>query len=330
MDRLQLKAWTDTFLALLPQRSSTRPSYLYKPAYTNLAYKHMPERLPAELVGAILQEAVELFVASDRHTAVSVALTSKFIYRLVRPILFRRLVVTHDNESEIEGLLLRNDINDLILDLCLAQNEWDPGPISPTFTRLQCIRGYTEASIKALEGLPPSSQSSLRKLQLWRWLPLTGVKIPPSVTHLCLYNSDIEHPQSEIVASWVAAVPALTHLGLEYVRCEPVSFGSHDRESEPEELAHGLEIAIQACGAHLQQLAMRFCVDTSEGWWQQFLDALRARARKDSSGLDAMRKIRIWRDERVPMDLDQDLAQSARDFHGGVDVWSEGRSLSEL
>ena len=45
---------------------------------------------------------------------------------------------------------------------------------------------------------------------------------------------------------------------------------------------------------------MRFCFDTSEGWWQQLLDALRARARKDSSGLDMMRE------DRIPMDLDQD------------------------
>jgi len=49
---------------------------------------------------------------------------------------------------------------------------------------------------------------------------------------------------------------------------------------------------------------MRFCFDTSEGWWQQLLDALRARARKDSSGLDMMRE------DRIPMDLDQDLGTS--------------------
>jgi len=291
----------------------------------------MPERFPIELVGVILQEAVELFIASDRHTVVSVALTAKFIYRLVRPILFRRLVVTQRNKDRISQLLRRNEINDLVLDLGFAEDYWDPGPIAFTLKNLRCLRGYTYWVDKMLEGLPPSSQSSLRKLQLWQTYPTDGVQIPPSVTHLCLYNSVVEPPSPEQVMAWVAAIPALTHLGLDFVVfVNPDRLDDSSLSLEPGELARELEMVFHTCGANLQQLSMRLCINMSESRWQQILDALRVRARENSSGLELERKIRLWWDRRVPRSLSEDLAQSADYFLGGVDVWSEGRSLSEF
>ena len=294
----------------------------------------MPERLPAELVGAILQEAVELFVASDRHTAVSIALTARFVYQLVRPILFRRLVMTHQNKAEIERLLRRNEINDLVLDLCFTQSVWSPGPIASAFTQLRCIRGYQDPVVNVLTGLSPSSQFTLHKLQLWRLLPISGLNIPPSVTHLCLFNPEIDIPSSELaaaVAAWAAAIPALTHLGLELVVLVDADSSDDARlEPEPEELARGLEMAIQASGEHLQQLSIRLCASVSESWWQRLLDALQVRTRESSTGLKMAQKIRLWRDERVPTSLHEDLVQSAEYFRGGIDVWSEGRPLSEF
>jgi len=125
----------------------------------------MPERLKTELVGSIFQEVVERFIVSDRHT-VSATLAAKFVYQLVRPILFRRLVGIFNNGDEFDRVLQRNELNDHILDLCLVNDEWGPvsGSIAPTLTSLLCFHGYLEAVTSVLRALPASNQTSLRKI----------------------------------------------------------------------------------------------------------------------------------------------------------------------
>jgi len=286
----------------------------------------MTDRLPTELVLAILQEAAELSIsAGDRATVVSMALTAKFVHKLLRPIMFRRVVMTSENTKLVGGLLQSDSVATLIRELCIVHAGWHKGQAGAAkLAQIRCIRGFRHTTESLVKGLPESGRASLSKVQVWNDQVFP---VPPSVTHVCLLFDGICAPSPIIVAAWISTVPSLTHVGCEFVARREMS--SWDTTAEPEKIAAGMRDAIAAGGQQLVELAVRLCGNVSDDHWESLLVALRTISIANQD-MHLGRRLRIWRDERVLYDLDEDLKISADDALAGVDVWSEARTFDEL
>jgi len=289
----------------------------------------MLECLPTELVITILQDAAEDAVnANDRGTAHSIALTDKLTHKIVRPLLFRRVVVTTDNVRLLRDVLRSADIAHLVLDLCLTAHPFggDHEPFARTLTRLKCLRGYSNNIQSALDGLSPSGRDSLYKLQIWEVDMLSS--IPSSVTHVCLWMRSLNPPSRESVAGWVLHHTPLTHLAYELVLCQD-EFSWDDRTFDPEDFAERVQAALEA-GPQLAQLSFRLCGHISDENWQECLVALRAQADDAPENLRMGSRVYIWRDLRLLKNYADDMKTCIIDCMTGVDVWSEARALKEL
>jgi len=278
----------------------------------------MLENLPIELALAIFREAAELFVLSDTDdpSAVALAMTSRLVYITVRPTLLRRITLTDRNGDAIRALLFEADSAACIRDLTLAGYGRIEPSIFGNLTGIRCLRGPRQDIIGAIAGLPPSGRTSLYKIQLWTTdqLPV----IPSSVTHICLYSSEVENASLLESANWLHSASALTHIGWEFVSYphNPLTV-----DLPPETLAHNIDALFDFMGPQLCEVAIRLCGDcfTASAEWGQYVQALRSAKCAD--------RIRLWRDHRNFDDLDEDLGASFDDALAGVDVWSEARPL---
>jgi len=82
--------------------------------------------LPPELVLAIACIAAEDMLVADRGSVVSLAQTAHFVYYTIAPFLYRRVVITRNNERAISLLLHNADACALIRDITVIWYNWTP------------------------------------------------------------------------------------------------------------------------------------------------------------------------------------------------------------
>ena len=288
----------------------------------------MSDSLPMELILAILTDAAELFVVSDRASVCSLALTASFVRDIIRPILFRRMVVTDKNARAVGTALEIGTAGSLVLDLCLSYGSWEPqDQIVAGFTQIRCLRGYPDVMERILPRLPASAQKSLFKLQLWDDELVRN--IPPSVTHVCLFFDRPRPPMLGPVESWLSALPSITHIGCELVtrRTEQARW---DAPATANELAQDLQDLISAAKSRPVEFHFRLCGNISDALWAGYIGRICANSEQAGKVLQLDQRISLWRDTRIIDTLSDDLEACYIDAHAGVDVWSEARPVGEL
>ena len=285
----------------------------------------MSTGLPIELVLEIFRHASEIFVASDRASAVALAKASRLAYTIVRPILLRRVAITDNNADAIDNLLLDTESAALILDFNITTGDCDPMTLRIyNLTNIRCIRGIAVLVRKTIAQLPESGRASLFKIQLWD----AGMHpIPPLITHLCLYSTAVDDASLPRILECVNSTPSLTHLGCEFV----VRTDSEGSLFQPETLVTCLRAILDAGGSQILQVAVRLCghIVATDVLWDAYLMALWAADIEEPSGNWAHR-VHLWRDVRCFNDSSDDVAASIADGMAGVDVWSEARPLQTL
>lgn len=287
----------------------------------------MLESLPTELSLDILQLAAETLVITDRSNATSLATTSRTIYDLIKPILYRRAVVTRKNIKSFEFMTQNLALCGLIRELTITWPDWEPDDdIVVAFTALWSLSGIKHRVSHVFSRLPLDVRSSITRVGLWNMaMPDT---IPPAVTHVCLYLEDFDDVSVlDGFREWIGAALTLTHLGLEIISHREHSLGSNDPVEFSRELAHELAEFLKTHGDGVQQLAIRV-----GGWlacdqesWTVFHDSIRSGA--GDRPVDA--RIRIWRDCRTIHDYEEDTRASVDDALGGVDIWTESSGFDE-
>ena len=270
----------------------------------------MFDRLPNELICAILRVAIETFVSVDRSTAVSIAQTSKFVYGIALPILCRRLVVTRDNMKRV-AVFLDN------LNTCAhveALTAMDKTLFSKRPEVLQHFPKLSKITAPSLESsvlacVPDTA--SLRRVQLWGH---SRFNLPSGVTHLCLW---LGYADMSNLLDWVDSMPALSHLGLE------VGLQYH-RGVTSQPIVRGLRTLLydNKCRC-LKRLAVRVeDSDLQEDTVRAFFDFILQNYPDP--------RIYVWLDRRLKLDADEVLRLDTEDQFAGRDIWSESRPWREL
>ena len=286
----------------------------------------MLELLPTELAIAVIVEAAEYFAATDRKSAVSLALTARYVYHIVRPILLRRVFISDSNCKKINDLLLTPGVGPLVLDLNIAAIMWLPTPeVISCLTNLYCVHGVAMQLAKTISPLSQSARESLCELHIWS----DGImisRVPSRVTRVCVYLEQLGDPPLADLIMWLRAVPLITHIAAELVDA-----GDHAFYIPPEDLVQGLEQVLEIGGPHLQAIAIRICGDpTDDDQWEPLLDTLKSWSRSSAmAAIRVDRRITLWRDRRRLSGVEEEMRAAIDDSMTGVDIWSNGRVLAE-
>lgn len=281
--------------------------------------------LPAELAIAIIVEAAEHYVVADRATAVSLAMTAHYVFTLVRPILLRRFFITDSNRFRVDDVLAEQETGVLVLDLNIASSHWRVTPrVVNCLTSLRHLRGITDTVKSVISLLPASSRASLRDVQLWDEEVIPNV--PPGLTHVCIYASDLGDPPLNYMVSWLRSAQSITHIGVEMV-----TRGDYTMDLSPDDLARGLATVLDTGGTNLQRVAVRVCGELSnDELWARLLAVLKAwSSTGDMVAVRASRRIGLWRDRRMFEDWKDDVQAGIDDPLAGIDIWSEARLLAD-
>jgi len=295
----------------------------------------MLDLLPGELVLEILRVAAENMVTTNRRSVVALAQTASFVYFAVAPVLYRRVVVTEQNEKGISILLLNADTCTLVRDLTVIWYDWTPEKESVSnFTGLKSICGVDGRVQFILNHLHADSKQSLRMIQSWGFDLLDNV--PASVTHVCLYMEDRYHsPMLSGLVEWRKQFPSITHLGLDMVLHSEHMFEldndtatyEAERRQFAQAVSHQLLDVVTAGGTQLLQLAIRIGgIMADRAPWRAMIEALHERA--GDLGVD--QRICLWRDQRRIEDFDDDIRASVEDAYNGYDVWTEATHVPAL
>jgi len=295
----------------------------------------MLRSLPAELALMVLHSTAETFTTSHRRTVVSLAQTAHFVYAAVRPILYRRLVVTRGNKRTIKDFLANKTLAVFVRELLIQQFDWSPhADILANFCNLNSLSGNPSRVQYVLDRLPLEARSSLRTVHVWNTTLLAN--IPPSVSHVCLYLQHFDdRPPLRPLLDWLATAPSITHLGLEVVSHSEHPLVVTDADREPDgprttfarNLARELSMLLESSSLHLRQLSVRMA-----GWmardlaWTAAIQVLRQEAASNAS---IGQRLYLWRDCRHIDSLHQDADASISDAFAGVTVWDQGRPVLE-
>jgi len=286
------------------------------------------ERLPIELILTIWEVAAEHLVISNRTTACSLAQCSKSTHHLVRPILFRTVVLFDQNLDSFTQALLVGNAGTLVRDLTILTSIWFPKPeVIPTFTQLKYLSGYTVVIEKFLGCLPHSHKVTLRKIHARGANVITNLQL--SVTHVCITTTDLVSGSSPVAcfANWVSAQPSIRWFGYEVIAGIPEVWSRRERRLEPAELASGF-INVLTQGSPSLQLNLRMAGPmSSDVLWDQFITTLQSQSRngKDSPNLE--KQIHIWRDQPSVGSTMREFGLVKIDAYEGRDVWSEAIPL---
>ena len=204
-----------------------------------LTFEHysdpMLDGLPAELAIALLQEAARLFRDTDRRTVVSLAQTSKAVYKVVAPILYHTMIISTDRANGIREFTYDPTYSALAKRVCSLTRALHvfgaPGEyINPAlFTRVEIIQAPFPL-VKAIATVAGDA-CVLKHVDIAFTSFLEGIEDLPvaarrGITHACGYAVDTTNPTIfqefiEDPARWAArivdALPALTHFALELV-----------------------------------------------------------------------------------------------------------------
>jgi len=285
----------------------------------------MLESFPTELVMAIIVEAAELFVVSDRATVHSLALTARYVFYLIRPILLRRFFISDSNHLQVDRVLADQEAGALVLDLNIASSLWTATPeVFNCLKNLRCIRGLSETIKTAIPLLSESAKSLLREIQLWddELIP----NVPLGITHICLDPLGLGNPPLSYLVPWLRFVPSITHIGVEMV-----VRGDHRMSISPDDLARGLGCTLTAGGPRLQRVAVRICGEPSDDEpWERLIVVLKSWSRTDDMvAMKADQRVVLWRDRRVFKDWSEDTQAAINDPLAGIDIWTSARPLIE-
>ena len=284
--------------------------------------------LPIEFILTIWEVAAEHLVISDRTTACSLVRCSKSTHHLVRPILFRTVVLFDQNLDSFTEALLAGNAGTLVRDLTILTSIWFPRPeVIPTFTQLQSLSGYTVVIEEFLGCLPHSHKVTLRKIHVRGANVITN--LPPSVTHVCITTTDVVSGSSPVAcfASWVSAQPSIRWFGYEVVAGIPEVWSRRERHLEPAELASGF-ISVLKQGPTALQLNLRMAGPmSSDALWDQFITALQPQSRNGKDRRNLENQIHVWRDQRSVRSTMREFELVKMDAYRGQDVWSEAIPL---
>jgi len=295
----------------------------------------MLDSLPAELVLMIMRSAAETFVGSHRGTVISLAQTARFTYAAVKPILYRRLVVTYCNKHTIKAFMNNTTLAVHVRELLINRFDWTPSAaVLANFRNLRSLSGIHSRVQHVLDRLAPDARPSLQTVHIWNTTLLHN--LPASVTHVCLYLQHFDdRPPLRSLVDWLTTTPSVTHIGLEVVPHSEHPLAVTDASPERDgpratfarRLARELCALLDVAGPRLSQLNVRMggWMATDEGW----VPAVRVLRRAAASNNSINQKLHLWRDHRHINNLNQDANASLDDAFAGVTVWDQGRTLLE-
>jgi hypothetical protein len=170
---------------------------------------------------------------------------------------------------------------------------------------LQAIRGYMSGVILALDSIPKPARTTLKKVHVWA--TALDRKLPPSVSHHCLYQND--WTCADQLAEELRDKPGLTHFAIEYIST------TGPPPPPPIDFVNGLRLVLEAGGSELKELSVRLAGITLTVM-QDFAAAVCA------SDLPLSR-LRVWCDPRkINSSIDEDRLDH-EDALVERDVWSE-------
>ena len=280
--------------------------------------------LPAELAVAILIEAAERFIVADRATTVSLALTGRYVYNIVRPILLRVCIID-SNYYLIDDTLTNGGAGALVKDINVLTGNWVPTQEAVScLSNLQCLRGTSHIVEAIIEMLPQSARKSLWSLELWS--KQTIRRIPAGITHLCLYGYVLQTSSLDALVVWLCRAPSITHIGIDVIIEEDTTF-----DALQENLPLGFQRVLEVGGSRLQTIAARIQGGSvSNGDWERLLETMLSWSRNNEmAAMQADRRVALWREGRIFDDWRDETRAALDDCLAGIDLWTEACSLAE-
>lgn len=288
--------------------------------------------LPEELAIQVLRCAALDSIAGDRAWVIQLALVSRFVYKLVHPVLYHTMVVTGSNVHKVLALARDRDSTHVfhaVRRLVMDDDNWSWAVYDVDLSRLFAGVTSIDAPLYIIRPLATSPDFHPRSLAL-RYVRLAIiVDLLPrttfsSVTHLLGFFPSIIEPDAALtevrIAHMLEAMPALTHLALEMLNMGGVfDDGSEDIDEQLLEL-DALERALRATLRHdrIQALAIRVAGAWLPHWPSVVNVAMKL---KDS-------RILAWHDTRFtgPQWV-QEAACAAADAREGRNIWTEAQRV---
>jgi len=286
----------------------------------------MTKQLPNELVVMILKLTAEIFRFTDRKTVVHLATTSKMIYDLVAPILYRTLIITASNMASFRNF----DATEPVLARRICAHTRAMYLIGPG-NRLNSF--YKFPQVEQVQAIPVAisflgrtrSPCTLRRIavSLSTLDTLVDIGLPADARQLITHttgdypmgnSSDIMVLRAAWMKNLVDHFTALTHIGLVLVL-----WNSMITEFDLALLERDLKAALQA--THLRQLALRVCGadDETRRYVGDIMGLLRTIGDARLRLWHDLRQISAWKDYKQ-CDLD--------DAKEGRSIWTEAVQLS--
>jgi len=307
----------------------------------------MFDRLPHELALLILEHAVNFLLASDRTSLVHLAQTSKTVYGIVAPQMYRsiyvpngkasRLLAFADEDSPTRTLADRVFIHARSLHMVDFDTSKAFGKI---FQRLEYIESHVEAidviatACEKRRIIDGGINTTLRSVHLCCDACATVIKISGptrmGITHLCGYMVDPQFGSlwdtfladpSDWMASLMDKLPALTHLGLN-LYCVTVT-SKVVEAFDLSAFAKTIHAALATRDGCLRVVAVRVA-GRYINRWDEILSTLQG---VESSGVGTAGRIRVWRDDRVQDDWDECIMSNAA---ANRTIWTESLPVASL
>ncbi|KZV91379.1 hypothetical protein EXIGLDRAFT_750140 [Exidia glandulosa HHB12029] len=308
-----------------------------------LDYPRIAQELPIELVLDILHTAACLAVRSARTWAVSLALVSKDVYRLIKPVLHHTMVICPSNSDSIariwcdascahvfravRRLVISYNPAEKLLSGDEAINPFDTPFIQNLLTSLQEV----DAPFRVIEAL--ASVPTFRPLRLGvRFKSFDDIgtgennTFLETVTHLEGYWENVYNDE-ETARDWAQAIlsaaPSLTHLAIDIVDFQPNDYDDPDVGMRidhapvvPDDLTLALQTILQC--KRIQCVAFYIAGERVQDM-PIVADVVRS--------LDCASKVRVWLDERPMVTWEDETQVSAEDAWAGRNVWTEAKPL---
>ncbi|KAH7096812.1 hypothetical protein BKA62DRAFT_833739 [Auriculariales sp. MPI-PUGE-AT-0066] len=301
----------------------------------------MAEKLPIELVDYILRLAAYQFRFHNRSTVVKLALTSSFVYNIVAPILYERLIVESDTEvdsfSEVmDDKAVAASVLKHVRVLCSAYQLHISSSVAAHFVKLEAVYGSINTWSSIAQAQARSGSTIAAEVRFWT------VDLPAdfpqtyhhteiqNLTHVHSFmpNFALLHTFLEIsrdAAGWTRHIlellPRLTHLGFSHVSPEEPS----DEEEAKEKDLGVFELIVKTVAACqkpcVQVLAVRL-TGSAVARVEAYIRVAQA-ANEDW----ATQRVCIWLDKREVRDWTDEVSLMAEDARRECTIWTESKPL---
>lgn len=311
----------------------------------------MFDRLPHELALLVLEHAVNLLLATDRTALVHLAQTSKTVYNIVAPQMYRSIYVPSDRSSDLIEFAREDSPTRTLAERVLIHarslhmiDSNPSGPYDNLFQHLELIESHIEVVIAITtssghrQGVNGRSSTTLRSVHLCFDLCSTIIRLSSSVrahlTHLCGYMIDPEFDNlwrifladpSDWMAMLLNELPALSHLGLNLYCTYMVSKSRIVAAFDLVAFAQSLRTALTTGNGRLVVIAVRVAGLYVTRWDQILLELKRV----DLVDGVATGRIMAWRDDRGQDDQDWDEWIMA-DALAKRSIWTEALPVASI